>query len=578
METKKTLMIITPHMSTGGCPQVVAKKIELLKNNYNIICVEWECIAWSYVVQRNKVINMIGNNFISLGENKEYELFNLIEDTNPDFIMIEELSETFIPDHICKRLYNNSRSYKIFETTHSSFSRPENKRYFPDKFIFVCSYSASVFKTLGIPYEVIEYPIDIKKKNKLESQQSLGLDPTWKHVINIGLFTPGKNQGYIFDIARQLERHKIKFHFIGNQASNFENYWSPLMENKPDNCIVWGERDDVDTFIQSSDVFLFPSLFELNPISIKEVLEYETPIMMYNLDVYENKYTHNQLFTMLSGDVKIDTEKLLSVIGDVDLILEKKNDDSLSHQPNIKLVHLLLDLEYQADITNEKWQSNIDRQLMSVNSFSKISNKFSSYTQQYSRVNRTHLPKETSMYPEIVKESLENSHPPHLSYGHYGAYDAHKRASINEFTENVDALIIIESDVVFDCTPQEFYDTVIEAYNLGKKYDAGLITFAGSKWYSKWTDYPNLVKDIDGKWELVPHFVIGSMYMIFKNQKEIIKNKYETTGWHSPDIWIAENFHNQTPTISLKKPLVYQATGYSLIDYRIKDTQGNYLD
>ena len=286
-------------MSTGGCPQVVAKKIELLKNNYNIICVEWECIAWSYVVQRNKVINMIGNNFISLGENKEYELFNLIEDTNPDFIMIEELSETFIPDHICKRLYNNSRSYKIFETTHSSFSRPENKRYFPDKFIFVCSYSASVFKTLGIPYEVIEYPIDIKKKNKLESQQSLGLDPTWKHVINIGLFTPGKNQGYIFDIARQLERHKIKFHFIGNQASNFENYWSPLMENKPDNCIVWGERDDVDTFIQSSDVFLFPSLFELNPISIKEVLEYETPIMMYNLDVYENKYTHNQLFTML---------------------------------------------------------------------------------------------------------------------------------------------------------------------------------------------------------------------------------------------------------------------------------------
>jgi hypothetical protein len=25
----KTLMIITPHMSTGGCPQVVAKKVEL---------------------------------------------------------------------------------------------------------------------------------------------------------------------------------------------------------------------------------------------------------------------------------------------------------------------------------------------------------------------------------------------------------------------------------------------------------------------------------------------------------------------------------------------------------------------
>ena len=48
-------------MSTGGCPQVVAKKVELLKDFYNIIVVEWECVAWAYVVQRNRVINMIGD-------------------------------------------------------------------------------------------------------------------------------------------------------------------------------------------------------------------------------------------------------------------------------------------------------------------------------------------------------------------------------------------------------------------------------------------------------------------------------------------------------------------------------------
>ena len=102
---KKTLIILTPHMSTGGCPQVVAKKVELLKDFYNVIVIEWECIAWSYVVQRNRVINMIGDNFISLSENKEYDLFNIIEDTNPEYILIEEISETFIPNHILKRLY-----------------------------------------------------------------------------------------------------------------------------------------------------------------------------------------------------------------------------------------------------------------------------------------------------------------------------------------------------------------------------------------------------------------------------------------------------------------------------------------
>ena len=78
MERLKTIMMVTPHLSTGGLPQVLAKKIEILKDTYNVICVEWSCIAWSYVVQRNRIIDMLGSNFFSLGENKEYELFNLI--------------------------------------------------------------------------------------------------------------------------------------------------------------------------------------------------------------------------------------------------------------------------------------------------------------------------------------------------------------------------------------------------------------------------------------------------------------------------------------------------------------------
>ena len=32
---KETLLLITPHMSTGGCPQVVTKKVELLKDTCN---------------------------------------------------------------------------------------------------------------------------------------------------------------------------------------------------------------------------------------------------------------------------------------------------------------------------------------------------------------------------------------------------------------------------------------------------------------------------------------------------------------------------------------------------------------
>jgi hypothetical protein len=310
----KTLLIITPHMSTGGCPQVVAKKVELLKDYYNVIVVEWECVAWLFVVQRNRVINMIGNNFITLSENREYDLFNIIEDNQPDYIMIEEFSETFMPNHIMKRLYSKERKYKIFETTHSSHTQPNWKRYLPDKFIFVSPYSLDVFKDMGVPMDLIEYPIDKKEPNKEYYVSKLGLEPEYKHVINIGLFTQGKNQGYLFEIAKNLQNHKIKFHFLGNQAGNFIEYWKPLLENKPENCIVWGEKDNISEYIEACDVHFFSSILELNPLSIKESLEYSKPTMIFNLKTYMGKYDNTENIHFLTGDIVKDSERLVSLL------------------------------------------------------------------------------------------------------------------------------------------------------------------------------------------------------------------------------------------------------------------------
>jgi hypothetical protein len=310
----KTLLIITPHMSTGGCPQVVSKKVELLKDVYNIIVIEWECVAWNYIVQRNNVINMIGGQFITLNENKEQELFEIIDNHNSPHIMIEEFSETFMSTEIMERLYDKNRSYKIFETTHSSHSKPDWKKFLPDKFIFVSPYSLKVFEELGAPMDLIEYPIEIKQPNKIDNIIKLGLDPNYKNIINIGLFTWGKNQGYAFEIARTLEQYKIMFHFIGNQAINFIDYWEPIIENKPNNCIIWGERNDVDLFIQACDTHLFTSRVELNPISIKESLEYEKPTLIFNLETYLGKYDNTENIHFLTGNLLDDCNTLLRVL------------------------------------------------------------------------------------------------------------------------------------------------------------------------------------------------------------------------------------------------------------------------
>jgi FkbM family methyltransferase len=307
-------------LSTGGCPQVIVNKIELLKDTYQIKCVEYSNIAEVFRIQKDRIINLIGlDNLVILSQNKEEVLMNLIDEFQPDFISLEEVPEYFLDEKITKRIYSNDRKYIITETTHDSSFPVERKRWFPDKFIFVSAFSAFKYSGFDIPYEIVEYPVDFKLPRKTEMQTKLNFDPSYKHVVNVGLFTQRKNQAYIFELAKRLLDYKIVFHFLGNLAGNFQSYWEPLIQNKPNNCMVWGERNDVYDFLEASDLFLFTSKGdknnkELNPIAIKEALEYQLPMMMHNLDVYCGKYDEYNNITYLTGDIETDITNLKKIL------------------------------------------------------------------------------------------------------------------------------------------------------------------------------------------------------------------------------------------------------------------------
>ena len=324
----KKLLVIAPHLSTGGCPQVIVNKIELLKDTYEIKCVEYSNIADAFRVQKDRIINLIGSeNLIILSHDKEQVLMSLIDNFQPDFISMEEIPEFFLDEKITKRIYSNDRKYIITETTHDSSFPVERKRWFPDKFIFVSAFSAFKYSSYDIPYEIVEYPVDFKAAKKRELQNKLHFDPSYKHVVNVGLFTPRKNQAYIFELAKHLLDYKIVFHFLGNLAGNFKDYWEPLIMSKPSNCMVWGERSDVYDFLEASDLFLFTSKGdknnkELNPIAIKEALEYKIPMMMYNLDVYCGKYDKYENITYLTGDIDTDINNLKKILN-MDSMQEK---------------------------------------------------------------------------------------------------------------------------------------------------------------------------------------------------------------------------------------------------------------
>jgi glycosyltransferase involved in cell wall biosynthesis len=328
----KKLLIVSPHFSTGGAPQVTLNKVELLKDHYEIMVVEYAFLAWNFVVQRNKVINILGKNFRSLGENKR-ELLDIIDEFNPDVISMEEFPEMFMDNDLARELYSKDKTYRIVETTHDSSFPPHEKRWMPDEFVFVSAHNMFRYNHLDVPMQVIEYPVNQRVWEGTN-------DDSCKYIAIVGLWTPRKNQAYAIELARQLEDYNVDFQFIGNQAGNFQSYWEPLMKDLPSNCTVLGEIDNVSRVLRNYDMFLFPSKGdknnkELNPIAIKEALQYkEMPKLMYNLDVYHNKYNDYEDVSYLTGDVKADAELIKNM-----LQLQRKDKELIviGTYPNTKI-------------------------------------------------------------------------------------------------------------------------------------------------------------------------------------------------------------------------------------------------
>lgn len=290
------ILFIAPHLSTGGLPQYLLKKIKSLKYDNEIHCVEYNnCTGGVLIVQREQVEKICKPYFYSLNENK-YELLNLIKSIKPDIIHFEEMPEYFMDMGLAFQIYNKSRDYKIIETSHDSSFDVTTKRVYPDKFILVSEFQKLNLKSLNIESEVIEYPVSLKlRKNRESGLKFLGLDVNKKHVFHVGLFTPRKNQKEFIEYARALENENIQFHCIGNMADNFKFYWEPLIKSLPSNVKVWGERKDVENFYSCMDLFLFTSRGhqtdkETAPIVIKEAISYNVPSLIYNLPVYLNGY------------------------------------------------------------------------------------------------------------------------------------------------------------------------------------------------------------------------------------------------------------------------------------------------
>ena len=262
------ILFLTPHLSTGGMPEFLRLRIESLKDNNNIFVIEYNFYSDQFIVQREKIKTLLGENLINISGLTNTEKLFIIKNTlvneNIDIIHIEDNPETFdgtkIPLDILSFIYKNDRKWRVVETTHNIWFNQRIKTINPDGYAFCTQYHIeNNFNQSNIPYSLIEYPI----LDKITSNTNNPFDPTKINILSVGLWSSGKNHGNTIELARRyLEINpNVVFNIVGNFAENFRDYWGDIIPNIPENCVIWGERNDVEDFYQNCDLFLFNSTY-----------------------------------------------------------------------------------------------------------------------------------------------------------------------------------------------------------------------------------------------------------------------------------------------------------------------------
>ena len=326
------ILFLAPHLSTGGMPSYLLKRIEsLIKYTSDIEIFVAEFCEYSnlYTVQRNRIkelipeqrfwtINTLSNHTVE----NSMKVIDIIKSNSIDIVHVDEMIEGFdsfnkVPNELKNALYNNDRTWRVVETCHNIWFDPNtSKQFHPDAYALCTPYHLeNTFKEMPSHKEVFEFPIENKfrsREEQIKSQEILGLDSTKIHIINVGLWTSGKNQGEGIEIARHFQDRNVEFHFVGNQASNFESYWGPLMLNLPSNVRVWGERNDVETFMKASDILMFNSTWECNPLVIREAASLGLKIIARDLPQYVGMF--KGLITPFSDEISTNVSLLRKLI------------------------------------------------------------------------------------------------------------------------------------------------------------------------------------------------------------------------------------------------------------------------
>ncbi|MBE5739548.1 MAG: glycosyltransferase family 1 protein [Clostridiales bacterium] len=136
---------------------------------------------------------------------------------------------------------------------------------------------------------VVNNGVDVEKYLKaepisLEERARWGIEDNDLIIANVARFAPVKNHEFMIALAKYLKDSGVAFKMLlVGQGELWEKIANRIKEeNLQANVFLLGLREDISQILKTVDVFLMPSLFEGNPVTLVEAQASGLPCVISN--------------------------------------------------------------------------------------------------------------------------------------------------------------------------------------------------------------------------------------------------------------------------------------------------------
>lgn len=220
----------------------------------------------------------------------------------------------------------------------------------------------------------------------------------------------------------------------------------------------------------------------------------------------------------------------------------------------IRLVHILTDV-------------NSKREIASINQLEKVSKFGIEYVPQINKIY------DKDDWMDIVP--ITGNNPKNYRRGHYGAFLSFKKAFLDNFTEDLDALILCECDCGLSVSTEKFFEIVNKSIDFCNKHNIKYFSF-GDRYSYGVEQSPLWGLDEDfPEFQITTKIILAHCLIIPNHAREYFKYAFENYSWESPDIWFNEVVwkSGQSSHGIMRIPIAFQHPGESIIDSVWKNKQ-----